>query len=118
MRKTEPPVGRGSATKFGLILRRCGAKSTTNWISGSRTSRSKRSRFSSNHGRLLFSFSSRRKLKRAGLKWVVRVAVAAGAAGIDRSSLVGNCVPSYDQRSRNARGDQRVTGVGDGVADG
>src|SRR5512132_2233112 len=70
MRKSAPPLGRGSATRWRLILRRAGPASETNRRHGCLSAVSYRSRLASNQPRLLFFASSRRNRKSSGEKWL------------------------------------------------
>src|SRR6266508_1538025 len=70
MRKREPPLGRGSATRWRLILRRGGPRSEMNRRHGSRRAVSYRWRLAWNQSRELFFASSRRNRKSSGEKWL------------------------------------------------
>jgi hypothetical protein len=65
------PVGRGSATKCGLSLCRCGPKLLMNISAGSRTTFSYRALFLANHSRLLWRLSWRKKSNSSGRKKAV-----------------------------------------------
>src|SRR5918994_7232136 len=76
MRKSEPPLGRGSARKWGLIFSSFGPKATMKSVAGSSSSSSYRSRFAANHSRSLFAFSSSRNANSSGRNDACAVVVA------------------------------------------
>src|SRR6266542_5868696 len=70
MRKREPPLGRGSATRWRLTLRKGRPRSDMNRRHGSRRAVSYRWRLAWNQSRELLSASSRRNRKSPGEKWL------------------------------------------------
>src|SRR6266540_614016 len=70
MRKREPPLGRRSATRWRLTLRKGWPRSEMNRRHGSRRAVSYRSRLAWNQSRELFFASSRRNRKSSGEKWL------------------------------------------------
>src|SRR6266542_2787542 len=70
MRKREPPLGRGSATRWRLTLRKGRPRSEMNRRHGSRRAVSYRCRLAWNQSRELFFASSRRNRKSSGEKWL------------------------------------------------
>src|ERR1700733_12368182 len=65
MRNIEPPFGRGSATKFFDTFANFGAIAEMKSLIGACTESRKRCLFSSNQGRSLCAFSSRKKAKKS-----------------------------------------------------
>jgi len=78
MRKSDPPLGRASARKWGLIFSKRGAKASMKASAGSSSCCSYRSLLAANHSRLLFARRSARNEKSSGLNTACFVACGMG----------------------------------------